>query len=260
MICLAAAFWCEALKVLRSKIVWISLIAFLAVPFIGGFFMFILKDPELARSYGLIGAKAQLAGTADWPSYFEFLSQAVAIGGLVLFGFLSSWIFGREYSDHTVKDLLALPIPRTLVVGAKFIMLFSWCLFLALIAFLVGLWVGNVVVLPGWSSELVNQGVSVYLTCTVLTIALSTPVAFVACVGRGYLSPLSFVVLTIILAQVVAATGYGSFFPWAVPALCSRIAGPVIAAPGSPSYIIVAATGLVGLIGTSLWWRYADHN
>jgi hypothetical protein len=31
-------------------------------------------------------------------------------------------VFGREYSDRTVKDLLALPIPRTLVVAAKFIL------------------------------------------------------------------------------------------------------------------------------------------
>lgn len=260
MTSIAAALWCEALKVLRSKIIWISLAAFLIVPFIGGFFMFILKDPELARSYGLIGAKAQLAGTADWPSFFEFLSQAVAVGGLVLFGFISSWIFGREYADHTVKDLLALPIPRSLVVGAKFIMLFAWCLFLALTALLVGLWVGDMVVLPGWSRELAVQGYKTYFACAILTIALSTPVAFVASVGRGYLSPLGFVVLTIILAQIVAATGYGNYFPWAVPALCSRVAGPAIAAPGIPSYILVIATGLAGLIGTSLWWRYADHN
>ena len=110
---IVAAFSCEALKVFRSRILWITIVAFLMLPLAGGFFMFILKDPELARSSGLISAKAHLAGTADWPSYLQFLAQGVSAGGLFVFGFVSSWVFGREYSDRTVKDLLALPIPRT---------------------------------------------------------------------------------------------------------------------------------------------------
>ncbi|HWP95455.1 MAG TPA: ABC transporter permease [Syntrophomonadaceae bacterium] len=256
---LTAAFSSEARKVLRSKILWISILAFLMIPLVGGFFMFILKDPALARSSGLIGAKAQLAGTADWPSYFQFLSQAVAVGGLVLFGFVSSWIFGREYSDRTIKDLLALPIPRILIVLAKFITVFLWCLVLSLLVLVLGLWVGKIVVLPGWSGLLAVQGCKTFLLCAILTMVLCTPVAFFACWGRGYLTPLGFVVLSLIFAQIVAATGYGQFFPWAVPALLSRVAGSAIALPGNIGYFLVVLTGIAGLIGTSLWWRYADH-
>jgi ABC-2 type transport system permease protein len=36
------------------------------------------------------------------------LAQGIAIGGLFVFGFIMSWIFGREYTDRTMKDLLAL--------------------------------------------------------------------------------------------------------------------------------------------------------
>ncbi|KUG02449.1 bacitracin abc transporter, permease protein [hydrocarbon metagenome] len=254
------AFSCEALKVMHSKIVWITFLAFLIVPFIGGFFMLILKDPEVARSYGLIGAKAQLTvGTADWISYFEFLAQAVSIGGLFVFGFVSSWVFGREYSDRTVKDLLALPISRTHIVGAKFITILLWCIILSAIVLMMGLWVGNMVALPGWSRELVVKGCEIFAISSILTIALSSPVAFFACVGRGYLAPLGFVVFTLILANIVAVTGYGEFFPWAVPALYSQVAGEENALPGSISYLLVILTSFAGLIGTICWWRYADH-
>ena len=54
------------------------------VPFMGGFFMFILKDPAFARKMGAISAKAQLAGTADWPSYLGLLTQAISIDGLLV--------------------------------------------------------------------------------------------------------------------------------------------------------------------------------
>jgi ABC-2 type transport system permease protein len=94
----------------------LTLLAAFLIPFVGGFFMLILKDPEMAQRMGFISTKAQIAGTADWPSYLGLLAQAVAIGGLIIFGFVSSWVFGREYADRTIKDLLALPISRTSIV------------------------------------------------------------------------------------------------------------------------------------------------
>ena len=73
-----------------------------------GLFMVILKDPERARALGLLGAKAQLtAGTADWPTYLSLLGQSVAVGGAVLFAFLTAWVFGREFADKTIRGLLA---------------------------------------------------------------------------------------------------------------------------------------------------------
>ena len=72
--------------------------------------MIILKDPEQARAMGLIGAKAQLtAGVADWPTFFSMLLQGTAGGGAILFAFITAWVFGREFSDHTAKELWPFP-------------------------------------------------------------------------------------------------------------------------------------------------------
>lgn len=114
----------ETKKFINSKVPLITLLAMLMVPFMGGFFMYILKDPDFAKEMGIISAKAQIMGTADWPSYLSLLSQAVSIGGILVFGFVTSWIFGREYSDRTIKDLLALPISRNIIVLSKFIVVF----------------------------------------------------------------------------------------------------------------------------------------
>ena len=65
---LAQAIWVEFLKARRSKMPLFTALGFAMVPLGGGFFMIVLKDPEMARRVGLISAKAQLTmGAADWP-------------------------------------------------------------------------------------------------------------------------------------------------------------------------------------------------
>ena len=213
------SFIVESKKLFLSKVPLITMLAFLLVPFIGSFFMYILKNPDLARKLGFISAKAQIMGTADWPSYLSLLSQAVSIGGLIVFGFVTSWIFGREHSDRTIKDLLALPISRHIIVLSKFLVAFLWSIFLSIFIFIIGIFAGHIVNIPGWSFDVLLNGFSVYIICTILTILLSTPVAFFASYGRGYLSPFSFMIFTIVIAQIVAAIGYGHLFPWSIPAI-----------------------------------------
>lgn len=146
---LVPAIWVELFKARRSKVPLLTGLGFLLVPIVGGLFMVILKDPEFARHVGLISAKAQLmAGVADWPTYLELLAQAIAIGGLILFSLIGSWVFGREYSDRTVKDLLALPTSRSAIVLAKFVVIALWSAALIVMIILVGLIIGLAVALP----------------------------------------------------------------------------------------------------------------
>ena len=249
----------ENKKFFHSKVPLITMLAVLMVPFMGGFFMYILKDPDLAKKMGFISTKAQIMGTADWPSYFSLLSQAVSIGGILVFGFVTSWIFGREYSDRTIKDLLALPISRNIIVLSKFIVIFLWCMLLSIFIIMIGMLVGHIVNIPGWSSEIVFKGLTVFLICSLLTVLLSTPVAFFASFGRGYLSPLSFLIFILVFAQIVASTGYGHLFPWSIPAIVSGITGGMDIRLEHISVMIVLLTSILGLIGTLLWWRFADQ-
>ena len=58
----------EAVKLRRSRLPWITVIGFTLATIVSGLFTFIAQNPDRARSLGLAGAKAQMAGvTADWP-------------------------------------------------------------------------------------------------------------------------------------------------------------------------------------------------
>jgi ABC-2 type transport system permease protein len=111
---LLAACWAEVLKARRSRVPLVIAAAFSVLPIVGGLFMIIISDPEGAREMGLVGAKAQLlsAGPADWTSYFQFLSMGTAMGGAILFSFITAWVFGREFSDHTAKARRSPPGAR----------------------------------------------------------------------------------------------------------------------------------------------------
>jgi ABC-2 type transport system permease protein len=255
-----AALWAEALKARRSKVPWLTALGFSLAPLVGGLFMVILKDPERARSWGLISSKAQLAaGVADWPTFLGLLAQATAVGGALLFTIVTTWVFGREFSDRSVKELLAVPTPRAAIVSAKFTVIGLWAAILTILVFGLGLVVGAAVGLPGWSLALMWQGASNLIITAGLTLALMPPIALLASVGRGYLPPIGWAMLTIFLAQIVAAIGWGGWFPWSVPALFSELAGPRATQLGVQSYIIVALTLVVGLAATFAWWRSADQ-
>jgi ABC-2 type transport system permease protein len=257
---LTDTLWAETLKFRRSKAPWLSALAFLLFPLMGGLFMVILKDPEWALRAGLISTKARLAaGVADWPAYLGLLVQATSVGGFVLVGLLVIWVFGREYSERTAKDLLALPAPREATVLAKFVVVACWSLVLTALIFGIGLAVGNAIGLPGWTAALVASSARGVALGTALTICLVTPFAWAACAGRGYLPPVGGMFFVVFLSQVLATLGWGAYFPWAVPALASGVAGPSEQQLGAISYLVVLVAGLAGVTGTLAWWRWADQ-
>lgn len=255
-----AALWAEALKARRSKITPLTAGGFMILPLVGGLFMLILKDPEKARALGIISLKAQLAGgVADWPTFFGMLNMGSAIGGAMLFAIITAWVFGREYSDHTAKEWLALPTSRAVIIAAKFALCGLWMLSLSLIVFAAGLGVGAAVNIPGWTSALGWASFGTFITAVLLTILLTPCVALFASMGRGYLPPLGWAFFTMVLAQIAGALGWGDRFPWTVPGLLSGMAGPGSELIGVHSYVLVILVSVCGTAATFAWWLRADQ-
>jgi ABC-type antimicrobial peptide transport system ATPase subunit len=66
-------------------------------------------------------------------------------------------------------------------------------------------------------------------------------------------------ILTVIMSQIAAITGWDDWFPWSVPALFSGAAGPRADLLGWYSYVIVILTSLIGLAVMFHWWHTADQ-
>ena len=245
-------------KLIKSKLSIITICSICLVPFIVGLFAVMMKYPESFKSLGLISAKMEMMRITDWSSYLMTLSQVISVGGLLIFGFTTSWVFGREYSDKTMADLLALPIKKGTIVLSKFIVIALWSYLISIFALSLGILVGHLIKLDGWSFTVIFEGVLTFGYCTTLTIILSTPVAFFACFGRGYLSPLAFIIFTILFSQLGSVLNLGEYIPWSIPALVSGLAGKVVFNLGS--IISLFGISILGFIATIAWWKYADYN
>jgi ABC-2 type transport system permease protein len=257
---LGAAIATELLKSRRSRVPWGVAAGFSIAPLVMGLFMVILQDPERARSLGLLGAKAQLtAGTADWPTFLNLMGQSVTVGGGMLFAFLTAWVFGREFADRTVRSLLANPTPRRTIVLAKAAVIGCWGVAITAWVLALGLGVGTLLGLPGWSAADAVEGVAAIALAAGLTIALQAWAAFFAGVGRGYIAPLAWTVAMIALAQILAVLGWGAWFPWSVPALLAGAGGTSVEAVTPTGVGLVVVVAGAGLAATIAWWERADQ-
>ncbi len=248
--------WIERRKALRSKMPLFTALGFMIMPVMSTFLIFINNNPEVSRKLGLISAKAEMFGSAtDWQGYLSLVTQTVAVGGFFLFCLILSWLFGREFSDGTLKDLLAVPVPRASILLAKFTVMTVWSLLLALMVFLVSLGTGALMHLDGYSQAVLLHGALRILLVTVMTVLVVWPYALAASAGRGYLLPLGLAILALVLSNAVVVAGWGDYFPWALPGLYAQdIPLPPV------SYVIVALTGLLGMAATYAWWMNADQS
>jgi ABC-2 type transport system permease protein len=251
--------WIEMRKTVRSRMPILCILGSCFMPLGIAFLLFIVRHPEISAKLGIVSAKANLTAVnaTNWPSYLNLSAEMVAAGGFFFFCIATSWIFGREFTDGTIKDLLAVPVQRSSILMAKFIVSAMWSLIMTIIMLILCILVGGMSNLPGGSTAVIFQGSLVVAITAGLTILVVTPFALFASIGRGYLFPLGIAILALISANIAAVAGLGDKFPWAIPGLYAQSKGVLESASG---YWVAAITGLAGIVCTYLWWKYADQN
>jgi ABC-2 type transport system permease protein len=258
---IGVTLWAESLKVRKSKVFWLSIVFFIFISFMMGLIMFIQEHPEISQKLGLIGTKAAMLrfGEPNWKNYLVLLLQGIGAIGLIGFGFITSWVFGHEYSENTLKDILALPVSRSSIVISKLIVVLVWSILLAGIFVIFSIIFGYLSGISGWSDEIFSQFIYKYTLATLLTFLLCTTTSFFASLSGGILLPIGIIILTMMMANFTGLVGLGPYFPWSIPSLICSPPGTEDIHLSITSYIILFTTSLSGLFGTLAWWRFADQ-
>lgn len=251
----------EKLKMKHMRFTWISYLAFGLAPVMGAIFMIVLRNGTSGPLPSGLAMKAEAMHISfNWTSYLDILTQAVGVGGILVFGFVASWVFGREYVEGTAKDMLSLPASRSMILNAKFLIYVRWCLTLAVSNLLVSVVLGSLLGLPTGEMERLGSMLISYASTTILTILAVLPVAFFAIWSRGYLGPLGVMALMLVLAQILSALGLGLYFPWAIPGIFSGAGGELRKYLGLFHYSLLFATAVMGYIATIWYWNKVDQN
>jgi len=250
----------ELLKLRRSKVTWFTFAALSLGPLAIALMMWIVREPGRAAQLGLLGTKADLSGlTATWPAYFSMLTLVVGIGGMLLLSFIVAYIFGREYTEGTAKNLLALPVGRHWFVLAKLVVAAVWWALLVGAALVEGFALGAALGLPGFSSSLALNAVHDALLAAAIAYLLVPVVAWIAMLGRGYLPPLGFALAMLALGNVFIHTGWATWFPWSIVPLYIGAIGQPVTTLARSSLVVVALTFLAGIAATIAQLRWADN-
>ncbi len=249
----------EFTKLRRSKVTWLTWLVFSFMPLVGALFMWIVREPDRAARLGLLGKKAQFVGvTADFPSYFGLLLQTMGIGGMILVSVIVAYVFGREYSDGTAKNLLSLPVERQWFVFAKLAVVLAWFMALTFSLIAEGFLVCWLIELPGFTPALAVRAAGDILLAALVAWMQVPFVAWIATLGRGYLAPLGFSIFMLVLGNVFGATGWGKWFPWSIIPLFAGVAGPRVETLASGSLGVLAVTFVIGVAATTWQLRTAD--
>lgn len=252
----------EAKKALKSRMFIGTIIFFSFIAFMLGLLMMIARHPEIAGGSAILSTKASFISQADWRGFFGMMLQMALVLGLIGPSLVTVWVFGREYSDRTIKDLLSLPVSRDSIVIAKFVVSFAWSCFLMALLLVTSLLAGFITGLGGWEATTSAKSISEFCISSLLTILLFPVISLATSVSKGYLLPMGIAILLLMSTQFLfmGMPSLTPYFPWAIPGLFSGVAGILAPKPGALSLAILIATSLAGIIGTIYWWRYADHH
>lgn len=250
----------EFMKLRRSKVTWLSLGAMSVGPLGIAFFMWILKEPGRAQQLGLVGKKATISGLSPtWTGYLSVIPVFIGIGGLILMTFVVAYVFGREYADGTAKNMLALPIERYWFVAAKFIVVTVWWAILVAIVLIEIIVFGIVLGLNGFIMAVLIETIRLSLIMALMTLVLSPVAAWITVLGRGYMPPLAFVMMMLIVGNILAKTEWAKWFPWAILPLYVGVLGQAVHTLPTGSIVILALTSIAGIAATVLQLQYADN-
>lgn len=243
---LRAAVATEATKFVRARVpltTTVLLTAGIAVLVSTMLFAVHGSDANIAAKLGA------LVEPGGWVGYLSTASQITAVAGLLGFGVVLSWLYGREFSDRAVTGLFALPVSRATIAGAKSVIYLGWAVLVSMALTLLLLPLGLAFGLgpvpdAAWPGFVVQFGVSM------LTALIALPAGWAATLGRGLLTGIAATIGIVVAAQVAVIGGVGSWFPFAAPGLWAATADVSAA-----QLCLVGLVPLIFVTATLVTWR-----
>ncbi|MFC8907026.1 ABC transporter permease [Micromonospora sp. NPDC057140] len=242
---LRAALAVEARKVTSARVVaGTSILLLVGIAVLAG-----ATTLAAAGNEQLMAKLGPSATQGGWVSLLATASQITAAGGLLAFGVVLSWLFGREFADGTVTGLFALPVSRPTIALAKLIV---YLLSTVGVATLLVLMIAGIGFATGAGplAGTAPAGLLRLWSLTVLTALLAVPAGWAATIGRGLLPGIATAVAILVAAQILVVAGTGGWFPFVAPALWAI-------SPGSVSATQLAIVPLVPLtFGLLVLWTW----
>jgi ABC-2 type transport system permease protein len=239
----------EVAKLKHESLVWWSIAT-------------VLVGPVLSNAFAV--AERSAPERTSWHQFFALGPMTMGTWyGILLFGLITSFLFGREFTQGSATAMLTAPTRREYFVVAKFLIAAVWVFVLAVLALVAQAAGATVLGLSGFSWSELWPTVGDVLTVALLIFLTQPVVAFLAVASRGVFAPMIFSAFGFTAGMIGGIAGWGDWLPWAMP---TAVGGTFLSTVGiSPdaelsaaSWAIAVGVFIIGVVATLVWVNRAD--
>ena len=202
----------EARKLARATVTRVATIAALTLVMVttaGGYAAAMhAGDTDMGRK------AASMVTSPGWDGYTGLGATSVSATILLAVGVVMSWSVGREFTDGTIVGLFAIPPSLRTIATAKMVVTLSW-------AVLLGAGEATLLMTAGLLLGLGAAGAAgCFATLLLVSVVLGAgvlPVMWAATWWRNYLAGIGLTLAILVVTNLAAGFGLGSYVPWSIP-------------------------------------------
>ena len=181
-----------------------------------------------------------------------------ALFAILLFSIIISYLFGREYNEHTLKTMLTVPISRGKFLISKYVMFLIWILILTVVTSISTLAFGFVAGLSGFTLQLFINSFAELLFANILLFLTFSPFVFISLFITNMVPAMVGGASLTLVSLLVNGQSWAPYVPWACPYLISsgEIAdyGVSLIIP----YGVILVTFLIGIVVSYIYFTKKD--
>ena len=231
----------EFLKLKRSKIFLLSLMGAILPPLL----MFIaVTSFEEGQSFEALFSNVNM-----------YMSAMFAV---LIFAIIISYLFGREYNEHTLKTMLTIPISRGKFLMSKYVMFLVWIVILTVVTSISTLIFGFAAGLEGFTLKLFADRFAQLLYSNVLLFLTFSPFVFLSLFITNMVPAMVGGAALALVNLMVYGQNWAPFVPWVCPYLIASGEIAEYSAGIGVSYTVILATFVIGLAISYIYFTNKD--
>ncbi|WP_299525778.1 ABC transporter permease [uncultured Methanobrevibacter sp.] len=230
----------EFLKLKHTKIFLLTILGALSIP-------------TLLYIGLLTGEYASFQGILDYCAIY-----ACVLFYILLFTIMISYLFSREYIEHTLKTILTAPTPKTKILTGKYLVFFIWGFLIITITFIGTIFcayfggVQDISLTAGLNSykEMLISG---FLLCLSFS-----PLIFISLIMPNMVFSMISGAVFSIINLFIYSTQYSPYIPWCSPYIISSNEIFNYSCNLTTSLAIILITFAIGLIISYIYFTKKD--
>ena len=181
-----------------------------------------------------------------------------ALFAILLFSIIISYLFGREYNEHTLKTMLTVPISRGKFLISKYVMFLIWILILTVVTSISTLAFGFVAGLSGFSLQLFINSFAELLFANVLLFLTFSPFVFISLFITNMVPAMVGGATLTFVNLLVHGQSWAPYVPWACPYLISSGEIADYSVSMMIPYGVILATFIIGITVSYIYFTKKD--